>query len=132
MANKKTSEQLQLWLKLRLEEAVLVAKQAELQSQQSLVLHREQQHGGDVSRVQIGRRSSPHGALQQQGLFRSHSLPQQRASRVQSPSTQSEDKRCHFCGLHTHERLKCPARQAKCFGRSKLGHWASVCKAGGR
>ncbi|KAJ8889693.1 hypothetical protein PR048_009194 [Dryococelus australis] len=101
MVDKKTSEQLQLRPKLMLEEAVLVAKQANLQSKQSLVLYHEQQHGGEVSRVQIRRRSSPQGASQQQGSFRHHSSSQQRASHVQGPSTLSEDNRCHFCGLHT-------------------------------
>ncbi|KAJ8874851.1 hypothetical protein PR048_022740 [Dryococelus australis] len=65
MADKKTNEQLQLRPKLMLEEAVLVVKHAELQSQQSLVLHREQQHVREVSRVQIGRCLSPQGASQQ-------------------------------------------------------------------
>ncbi|KAJ8880362.1 hypothetical protein PR048_016831 [Dryococelus australis] len=66
MADKKTSDQLQLQPKLTLE-AVLVAKQAELQSQQSLVLHHEQQHRGEVSKVQIEKHLSPQGASPQQG-----------------------------------------------------------------
>ncbi|KAJ8875554.1 hypothetical protein PR048_023449 [Dryococelus australis] len=120
MADKKTSEQLQLQSKLTLEEAVVASKQAELQFQQSAVLHREQQHIGEVNRLQRGSRWSAQQSASLQG-----------SSKRRFPE-QSEESCCQSCGLPAHEKLKSPACKVKCFKCFRLGHWASVCKAGVR
>ncbi|KAJ8875789.1 hypothetical protein PR048_023688 [Dryococelus australis] len=122
MKDKKICEQLQLRPALS-EEAVLIARQAEMQSQQSRLLEQGGARWGPSPR-----RDKAAGAPAEQpaagGKFSgSHKIP--------NTSAPAKGAQCWFCGKGPHDRSRCPARSAKCFHYDKPGHWAVVCKASG-
>lgn len=38
-------------------------------------------------------------------------------------------KRCNYCGLASHRRTQCPARESTCVSCGKKGHWKTVCRS---
>ena len=46
---------------------------------------------------------------------------------AQSSAAKSSELKCYFCGNDKHSRTVCPAREAICFYREKVGHFAKVC-----
>ncbi|KAJ8968580.1 hypothetical protein NQ314_002246 [Rhamnusium bicolor] len=109
MSDKKTSEKLQLQHSLTLPEAILAAKQAEIQAHQNNILQQESQ----VSSIS-----------QKKSVYSKHSVKTKN-----NPKNLSFGESCQFCGLEPHEREVCPARASKCRNCSRRGHWDRVCKS---
>ncbi|XP_050503616.1 uncharacterized protein LOC126882684 [Diabrotica virgifera virgifera] len=104
MLDKKTSEKMQLEAKLTLSDAILYARQAELQSQQNSVLQQQQ--------------SSLNVIAKQENTPKSFNM----SKRPQHPEV-----KCKYCGLAQHKREICPARRSTCRGCGRFGHWDRVC-----
>ena len=88
------------------------------------------QHRHTSSRMKTDR-SKSRQHLQQRG-------PQQHSSQgstslkknyVTGNSSQNS-KMCSWCGGQQHPREKCPAKEKTCNSRSKVGHYAKVCRSG--
>ncbi|KAJ8935648.1 hypothetical protein NQ314_012711 [Rhamnusium bicolor] len=109
MSDKKTSEKLQLQHSLTLPEAILAAKQAEIQAHQNNILRQESQ----VSSIS-----------QKKSVYSKPSVKTKN-----NPKNPSFGESCQFCGLEPHEREVCPARASKCRNCSRRGHWDRVCKS---
>lgn len=125
MADNKTSERLQLQSTLTLAEAIAAAKQSELQSKQNQILRQE-------NRIRINQVSSQ----QNKNTHQSSKSGQPRTFQPsQSSQTDKNYKRpqaegtCKYCGLSSHPRDKCPAKDSSCRTCSKRGHWSKVCRS---
>lgn len=108
MSDKKASERMQLQSSLKLSDATLMAKQAELQSKQNDILRQES--------VQVNA----------MGKNKANKFGNQRFDKHQYTAF---DVSCDYCGLKQHSRDTCPARDATCRACKKRGHWERVCKA---
>lgn len=106
MLDKKTSERLQLQATLTLAEAVIAAKQAELQAQQSAII-RQETLSGQVNAVLSKKKFSQ--------------------DKHWSSKKKKVPEICSYCGLQFHIREKCPAKNSKCRSCQKKGHWDKVC-----
>ncbi|XP_060531121.1 uncharacterized protein LOC132704835 isoform X3 [Cylas formicarius] len=106
------SDRLQLKSNLKLEDAILEAKQAEMLSWQSNILRNGEGMGKEVC------------ALDKRKYRSSKGSSGKTAGWAQNKEVAGSD----FCGKESHSREKCPARKATCSHSKKIGHWAKVCK----
>lgn len=90
---------------LKLEEAIQMGKQAEIQKKESMII-RENKEESEINRVRVGTATTQRNneELQLKG-------------------------NCWFCGQKRHPRYKCPALNTTCFKCRKTGHFARLCKA---
>ncbi|XP_050517026.1 uncharacterized protein LOC126891790 [Diabrotica virgifera virgifera] len=103
MLDKKISEKMQFEAKLILSDAILYARQAELQSQQNSVLQQQQ--------------SSLNVIAKQENTPKSFNT----SKRPQHPEV-----KCKYCGLAQYKQEICPARRSTCRGCGRFGHWDRV------
>ncbi|CAH0723775.1 unnamed protein product, partial [Brenthis ino] len=90
---------------LKLEEAIQMGKQAEIQKKESMII-RENKEESEINRVKVGTTTAQRNneELQLKG-------------------------NCWFCGQKRHPRYKCPASNITCFKCRKTGHFARLCRA---
>ncbi|CAH0723431.1 unnamed protein product, partial [Brenthis ino] len=90
---------------LKLEEAIQMGKQAEIQKKESMII-RENKEESEINRVKVGTTTAQRNneELQLKG-------------------------NCWFCGQKRHPRCKCPASNITCFKCRKTGHFARLCRA---
>lgn len=114
MSDVKTSERLQLQSNLKLADAILAAKQAEIQQKQNNILRQE---------------ANTHvNAIRKKG-YNQNDTSKASSAGVQERFNHKEFS-CKFCGLKPfHVREHCPAKNAVCRGCDKRGHWDKVCKS---
>lgn len=106
----KVSRTLQLDPDLKLQKALLVARQHETINQQLAELHRVREQ--DVHHIQSQRST------------------RQMGKNVPSPENRSNvPKPCGWCGRNRHSRTACPAKDAVCRKCEKRGHFEAVCRS---
>ncbi|KAL1432308.1 hypothetical protein MTO96_013627 [Rhipicephalus appendiculatus] len=106
----KVSRALQLDPELKLQKALLVARQHETINQQQAELHRGREQ--DVHHIQPQRNTRQVG------------------KNVPSPGSASNvPKPCGWCGRNRHSRASCPEKDAVCRKCEKRGHFEVVCRS---
>ncbi|XP_050503520.1 uncharacterized protein LOC126882590 [Diabrotica virgifera virgifera] len=119
MSDTKTSERLQLQGTLTLKDCIIVAKQAEMQANQTLELRNENRYHPTQEVAKVAVQNRERGNVT--GSF-------QKADNIRRKNFQGDT--CMFCGQQSHSREVCPARRSQCNKCKKFGHWASVCLSG--
>lgn len=106
----KISRALQLDPDLKLQKALLVARQHETVNQQQAELYQKREQ--EVHQVQSQRSTRQVG------------------KNVPSPESGSDfPKPCGWCGRNRHSRASCPAKDAVCRKCDKRGHFEVVCRS---
>lgn len=128
LADGNLAEKLQLESDLRLEDAVLRARNSEaVKGQQPIVRGSTTPlaHAtAGVDAVQTYQKKPNRGrrSFAKAASGRTHTRKQQTG---RSPPS----RKCGWCGKDQHPRERCPARNAKCRQCSKVGHYAAVCRS---
>ncbi|KAK9738663.1 RNase H-like domain found in reverse transcriptase [Popillia japonica] len=142
---------LQSQSKLTLEEAILAARQAEIQISQSQILRQETRQGAvyqqkinlisdDHLRKKLTpgkpRKVGPPGDRTGERNLKGNpaeerSPPGDRTGERNLKGNPAEERSgsCQFCELRSHTRQRCPAKESTCRTCSKTGHWSKVCRS---
>ena len=118
LKDERLSQKLQLQSKLTLESATTQARQHEqVKTQQGEIRTSSATSGGNVDALYRKSYKKPYTPKKE-------SKPSD--YNVEKKPSDSGDK-CKWCGYESHQRNKCPARNAKCGSCQTMGHYSSVC-----
>uniref|UniRef100_A0A1Y1KEL4 Peptidase A2 domain-containing protein n=1 Tax=Photinus pyralis TaxID=7054 RepID=A0A1Y1KEL4_PHOPY len=121
----KTSERMQLQKTLTLQEATQMARQAETQASQNLILRQE----GKLHGVAALHNKGSNQFEKTRAKFSNQRGADNHASQE---GNQSSQKKCSRCGQpDCTNKEKCPARNSICRKCSKKGHWGIACRSKG-
>lgn len=125
MKDTHTSERLQLQSKLKLEEAILAAKQAEIQKSQNTILRQEKQ--GENQLNAIGKKGNKFNKRNNL-MYKHKESHETKMGPTNNACSTNVSKTCEYCGLSIHNRNRCPARNSICSNCKKKGHWNKMCR----
>ncbi|XP_006812157.1 uncharacterized protein LOC100366740 [Saccoglossus kowalevskii] len=112
---------------LTLKKTLEICRTYEITTARLQSMDKDMSHGTDAVVGSVNKSNNPAKKKYQKRNFTAQSTFQSTQNRVKGHT--SSDSACSYCGRGTHDRKRCPARNADCRKCGTRGHYAAVCRS---